>query len=107
MNPYNGIWGVQYTEPDLYFNKLISIYSFIVKNHPLNEVALAMNFDYDVQVNVFISEEEVIGGTSYFLPKDNTVLFGGAYSIDGKTLEEITGLSYEQWSKDWIKKYSD
>jgi len=108
MNPYNRIWAVQYTEPDLYFNKLISIYSFIVENHPLVEVLLAMGIDYDnydVQVNVFISEEEAIGGTSNLIPKDNSLLFGGAYSIDGKTLEEVTGLTYDQWTEAWRKKY--
>lgn len=32
---------------------------------------------------------------------------GGVYSIDGKTQEEITGLSYSEWLAQWTKKYAE
>lgn len=51
-----------------------------------------------------LSEGKVIGGNS--IPNTYEVLLGLAcYSLDGKTLEEVTGLSYQQWDENWKKKY--
>jgi hypothetical protein len=48
-----------------------------------------------------MTEGDVIGGYSY---PDADV--SGAYSsIDGKTLEEVTGLGYREWREKWEKKY--
>jgi hypothetical protein len=33
------------------------------------------------------------------------ILLGGVYSLEGTTLGEVTGLSYQQWSENWKKKY--
>ncbi|EHI99512.1 cell wall binding repeat-containing protein [Clostridium sp. DL-VIII] len=94
---YSEVWGVQRVEPDKYFGKQIIGYNFIVKNHPLEKI-------YNVNTNVYvlISDGQIIGGTSF--PDGDFV--GGCYSLDGKTLEEITGLSYEQWCDNWKKKYA-
>jgi hypothetical protein len=69
-----------------------------VKNHPLEKI-------YNVNTNVYalVSDGQVIGGTSF--PDGDFV--GGCYSLDGKTLEEVTGLSYQEWCSEWAKKYAD
>jgi len=96
--PYKQMWGVQKVEPDKYFGKEITIYGFTVKNHPLEKI-------YNVKTNVYvlISDGQVIGGTSF--PDGDFV--GGCYTLDGKTLEEVTGLSCTQWAEEWEKKYEN
>jgi len=50
-----------------------------------------------------LSEGNVIGG--YSCPNDNVV--GACSSIDGKTLEEVTGLSFKEWQNNWKDKYGN
>lgn len=98
--PYQQSWGVQKVEPEKYFGKQITIFGFTVKNHPLEKTHKDSK---GANVYIMISEGNIIGGYSY--PNDQSV---GAYdSIDGKTLEEVNGLSYKQWCEDWKKKYGN
>lgn len=46
----------------------------------------------------------VIGG--YSVP-DIAGLLGAPYSLNGLTLEEVTGLSYQEWLRHWEMKYGD
>lgn len=48
-------------------------------------------------------EGNIIGGYSY--PNDGSI--GSIRSIDGKTLKEVTGLSFQQWQDKWKRKYSN
>ena len=86
--PYQQMWAVQKVEPDKYFGKEINIYCFTVEKHPLEKI-------YTVKTNVYImlSDGKVVGGYSF----PNEKLVCSVYSLDGKTLEEVTGLSYQQW----------
>ncbi|MDQ0192302.1 hypothetical protein [Paenibacillus wynnii] len=97
--PFQQAWGVQQAEPDLYFGKKVIIYGFTVSDHPLDEI-------YHAKTNVYVmlSEGKVIGGYSF---PDVEGMAGSYYSVDGKTLEEVTGLSYSEWSEKWGKKYGD
>jgi hypothetical protein len=96
--PYQQSWGVQKIEPDKYFGKEITVYGFTVSNHPLKKI-------YKINTIVFImlAEGKVIGG--YAFPDAEMV--GAYYSLDGKTLEELTGLSFKDWSENWSKKYAN
>lgn len=99
--PYQQMWAVQKEEPDQYFGKEITIYCFTVKNHPLQKKD--SNAKNGVNVYIMLTDSKVIGGYSY--PNVNVV---GAYSsLDGRTLEEVTGLSFQQWSEEWKKKYGN
>lgn len=99
--PYQQSWGVQTVEPDKYFGKEITVYGFTVKNHPMQKED--KNAKYGVNVYVMLSERNVIGGYSY----PNADVVGAFSSLDGKTLEEVTGLSFQQWQENWKKKYGD
>jgi hypothetical protein len=100
--PYQQVWGLQKVEPDKYFGKEIVVYGFAVKNHPLQ--SRDEHAKNGVKLFIMLSEGKVIGGSS--LPDTGEVLLGGScYSLDGKTLEEVTGLSFTQWSESWKKKY--
>jgi hypothetical protein len=102
--PYQQVWSVQNVEPDKYFGKEIIIYGFSVKNHPLqakDEYAKS-----GVKLYIMLSEGKVIGGSSS--PDTGEVLIGGTcYSLEGKTLEEVTGLSFSEWGENWKKKYGN
>jgi hypothetical protein len=97
--PYRQMWGVQTEEPDKYFGREIVIYGFTVKDHPLQK--RDRNAENGVNVYIMMSEGNVIGGYSY----PNADVSGAYSSIDGKTLEEVTGLSYREWCEQWEKKY--
>lgn len=96
---YQQIWGVQKEEPDKYFGKEITVYGFIVKQHPLEKI-----YNTETNVSVIVCEGKVIGGTS-FPVQGEEVLYGAPYSLEGKTMEEVTGSSYQEWSETWEKKY--
>ena len=99
--PYQQAWGVQAVEPDKYFRKEIVIYGFTVKNHPLQK--RDKNAKDGVNVYIMLSDGNVIGGYSY----PNAEVVGAYSSLDGKTLEEVTGLSFQQWQDNWKKKYGN
>ena len=100
--PYQQMWALQKVEPDKYFGKEITIYCFTVKNHPLEKT-------YKVKTNVYImiSDGKVIGGYSFPVADSDVAMNGSLYSLDGKTLEEVTGLSYQNWRENWKKKYGN
>ncbi|WP_166239808.1 hypothetical protein [Paenibacillus turpanensis] len=97
--PYQQSWSVQSVAPDPYFGSVIDIYRFVVSSHPLEK-----QYDSNVNVYIMISKGNVIGGYSF---PNVDGLAGSAYSLDGKTLEEITGMTFAEWSKEWKKKYGE
>lgn len=99
--PYLQSWGVQAVDPEKYFGKVISVYLFTVKNHPLEE-----KYKRETDVSVMICEGKVIGGTS-FPVQEKELLMGAPYSLDGKTLEEVTRMTYQEWLENWKIKYSN
>lgn len=96
--PYIQIWGLQENDPENYFGKEISTYAFTVSGHPLDK-----QYNTHTRVTIMMVDGEVVGGTS--LP--DVDVKGGPYDLDGRTLEEITGLSYAEWSVEWARKYND
>ncbi|MEK3725267.1 hypothetical protein [Paenibacillus sp. FSL H8-0034] len=98
--PYQQAWGVQKLDPDPYFGKTITVYGFTVANHPLEKI-----YHSNTKVSIMLCEGKVIGGTSF--PDDHGAMMraGAPYSIDGKTLEEVTGITFIEWMANWKKKY--
>jgi hypothetical protein len=94
-------WAVQQTAPEAYYGKSISLYRFVVKDHPLASASYP-----DTNITVMMCEGRVIGGTSFPAVKEgDPILMGAPSSLDGRTLEEVTGLTYVQWLKQWEAKY--
>jgi len=98
--PYMQYWGVQKVNPLNYTNKTIQTYRFIVTNHPLD--TLIGNSKKQTIVFIMLGDNRVIGG--YSIPDNSSV--GSVYSIDGKTIEQLTGMQFIDWTSQWIKKYS-
>lgn len=97
--PYRQTWGVQKAQPDAFFGKRITIYGFTVSNHPLEQKVKSKT-----NVYIMLCEGRVIGGYSF---PDIAGLLGAPYSLNGLTLEEVTGLSYQEWLRHWEMKYGD
>lgn len=98
--PYSNIWGLQKIEVQPYFSKNIDIYSYVVNNHKLYTLG-DMN---ETLVWLIVCENVIVGG--YSLPNNSETLYGGVYSIDGLTLEEVTGMDFPTWQKEWQRKYN-
>lgn len=96
---YRQIWGVQASEPERYFGRDISVYGFVVANHPLEK-----QYNVKTRLYIMLADGKVIGGYSF---PDIEGLVGSVYSSDGKTLEEMTGLTYTEWREEWGRKYHD
>lgn len=101
QQPYSHIFGVQEDiNIEKYHNKTIDIYLYTVKGHPLDDKGDMGK----TEVFLIVNKEKIIGG--YSIPINTMPLLGSVYSIDGKSLEEVTGLDYSTWLKEWEKKYN-
>ncbi len=99
INTYNWIWGLQTLEPQDYFGKTIDVYSYIANNHKLD----GYGDIGETQLWLLICEGKIIGGYSF--PDNSEQLYGGVYSLEGITLEEVSGITFQEWSKKWMEKY--
>ncbi|NBG87862.1 hypothetical protein [Isachenkonia alkalipeptolytica] len=98
---YALIWGIQKIDADRYIGKTVETYEFLVENHPLLlEVAEDVG---RVRVWVLFCEDEVLGG--YTFPDYDEPHYGGVYSLEGETLEEVTEMRFQAWRKNWEQKY--
>lgn len=93
-------WGLQ--DPDLDLIKLLGktvyVEKFVVTNHPISTA--------NVDVIVFVIDNKPIGGISNESPNNNVIQLGGGYSIDGKTIEEVHDMNFDEWQTYWMDKYS-
>jgi len=105
--PGGMIWGVQQADPAEYIGKTIVSYGFLVSQHPLEKTLKTIDpKDYVIRVDVLVADGHVIGGTSFPVPRDGkNGLAGAPYSLDGRTLEEVTGKRYGEWSDEWFSRF--
>ncbi|USB32947.1 hypothetical protein [Paenibacillus sp. YPG26] len=94
------IWSVQSEPPENYWGREITTYGFVVENHPLSK-----KLQLPVEVNMMMTDGRVIGGYSF--PHSDEPLVGAVYSLEGKVLEELTGLTFAEWKSRWEEKYGD
>ncbi|ETT61218.1 hypothetical protein BSK66_23620 [Paenibacillus odorifer] len=99
--PYIQYWSVQSVDPIDYIGKEITTSKLIVKNHPLDNEK--DNTKKQTLIFLLEADDEVIGGYSF--PDFDELHMGWVYTIDGKTLEELTGEAFPNWSKEWNLKY--
>lgn len=99
---YSNIWGLQMLNVKSYMGKMVDVYGVTVKGHPLDKER--DNNKHQTKLWIMLVDNAVIGGYSF--PDYDEIHYGGVYSIDGKTLEEVTGLSFQEWSDRWKKDYN-
>lgn len=106
--PSNAILlGLEQDDPAFYTEKKIWIERYEAFNHPLENVYRTImgeiNENVHVYVHLLIVDQNVIGSYSYFDEEGQPQRFGGIYNIEGKTIEEITGMSYIEWIEEYRK----
>lgn len=107
--PYRSVWAVQEVKPEAYWGQTVAAHSFVVSDHPLEQTyaSLFASRNYETVVTVLSVDGLAIGGVSSPVDKDGALMLGGTYSLDGRTLEEMTGGSYEEWLAEWQAVYGD
>lgn len=102
--PYNLYWGLQQEDPTPYIGEKVAIEKFIIRNHPLDTWGSGgVNSKGRTEAYVYIVGNRVVGGTSY--PVIDTFMAGGYWSLHGRTLEELTGVPFQEWRERWDETY--
>ncbi|WP_139367602.1 hypothetical protein [Bacillus alkalicellulosilyticus] len=98
-------WAAQSISPDDYINETITVHSFSVKNHPLEDIYDTIENPVEgVYVEVFVWNHDVIGGVSSPIAKE--MYRGGYHQLDNMpSLMEIEGIDYPTWHSEWEAKY--
>lgn len=99
--PYMQYWSKLKVEPTDYIGQTIRTVVFTVTNHPLDE--MEGNSRHQTFVSIMLSEGKVIGGYSW--PDYDEPHVGSVYNLQGKTQEEMTDMTFAEWSKNWNQKY--
>ncbi|MFB9326773.1 hypothetical protein ACFFSY_12680 [Paenibacillus aurantiacus] len=85
-------WGLQNVDPSAYFGQTIAIERYAATGSAIREGK--------VSVSVFMAGNKPVGGF-VTVPGEE----GINYSLEGKTLEEVSGKSYEAWKQEWLARY--
>ena len=98
---YSLVWGIQDLNAEEYIGKFVETYEFLAEDHPL----LRELDDKASRIKLWVLsvEGEIIGG--YTFPDYHELHFGGVYSLEGETLEEVTEMRFQAWRKGWEEKY--
>lgn len=94
-------WEVQEFDLSKYEGKTINYHIYRVKNHPVD---LTTELAESTELYLGVIDGEYVGGYSIPYKKGETFL-GGFSSIEGKSLEELTGLTYPEWFQKWSETY--
>lgn len=94
-------WEVQEFALSKYEGKNVDYHIFRVKNHPIDQQQPGVKL---TEIRLGVIDGEIIGGFTSPYKKDELFL-GGPTAIDGRTLEELTGMTYIQWANQWSEEY--
>jgi len=95
------IWAVQYPEPDHYLGKEISIYSYIIRNHPLDDKSPIKNLF--IRNDLWKYNHWRIFKSVLRRKDISLVPIGGVYSLEGKNLKKLKILILIGGEKDLLK----
>lgn len=103
--PYMDEWMLQTVDPAMFVGHRIRVLRYVVVNHPLDSYKYRDRSGRLITagktvVNVFMVDGSPVGGTALPLV-DDAAWMGGAYSIDGKTIEEVHPDEYVDWGQ-WL-----
>ena len=106
---YMQLCAVQDDNPEAYLDREIVTYGFIIDHHPLEQryAAIYEENEYETYVMIMIVDGKVIGGGSVAksMKIPDLVIAGGYSAVDGRTMEEVSGMEYAEWFADWKAKY--
>ncbi|MDQ0913859.1 hypothetical protein [Paenibacillus sp. V4I5] len=110
--PYSHYWGLQSEYPSKYLSKEVKVQKLTVTNHPLDNWKSTSTKSENIikskgktNVWVYIVDNQAVGGHSY--PHIDQQMYGGVWSLDGKTLEGVHSISFKDWSEQWKEKFGN
>ncbi|KZE52304.1 hypothetical protein AV540_10575 [Brevibacillus parabrevis] len=98
--PDMAVWSVMQVDPLLYIGKQIDVHKIMVTGHPLDDYPESLG---KTSLALYFCQGRFVGGTSF--PATSEALFGSPYSLDGKTLEELSGEDFQTWRTNWEQRY--
>ncbi len=95
-------WDVQNLDIEKFEGKTITYHIYRVKNHPVEKNTEGAQA---TEIAIGTIDNEIVAG--YSLPYlEGEIFLGGVSSLTGETLEQVTGLSYEEWVTQWENEYN-
>ncbi|MBH5319056.1 hypothetical protein I6N90_14715 [Paenibacillus sp. GSMTC-2017] len=91
-------WGLlEGVDPAVYIGKTIEVERYTATG--------SLAIEGEAIITVFLSDGKSIGGFETVLVKSSNNDAEGMFSLDGKTLQEVSGKSFEAWQRDWLERY--
>ena len=94
-------WEIQEFDISNYEGKTIEYHIFRVSGHPVEK---SVNNAESTEIRLGVIDDVIVGGFSSPYKKGETYL-GGPATIDGRSLEQLTDMTYEEWFNSWSEKY--
>ncbi|WP_313121075.1 hypothetical protein [Proteiniclasticum ruminis] len=94
-------WEIQEFDISNYEGKTIDYHIFRVAGHPIEK---SVNNAESTEIRLGVIDDVIVGGFSSPYKKGETYL-GGPATIDGRSLEQLTDMTYIEWFNSWRDKY--
>lgn len=94
-------WEIQEFDISNYEGKTIEYHIFRVSGHPVEK---SVTNAASTEIRLGVIDDVIVGGFSSPYKKGETYL-GGPATTDGRSLEQLTDMTYEEWFNSWSKKY--
>lgn len=94
-------WEIQEFDISNYEGKNIEYHIFRVSGHPVEK---SVTNAESTEIRLGVIDDVIVGGLSSPYKKGETYL-GGPATIDGRNLEQLTDMTYEEWFNSWSEKY--
>lgn len=94
-------WEMQEFDISNYEGKTIDYHIFRVAGHPIEK---SVDNAESTEIRLGVIDDVIVGGFSSPYKKGE-VFLGGIATIDGRSLEQLTDMTYLEWFKSWSDKY--
>lgn len=94
-------WEMQEFDISNYEGKTIDYHIFRVAGHPIEK---SVDNAESTEIRLGVIDDVIVGGFSSPYKKGE-IFLGGIATIDGRSLEQLTDMTYLEWFKSWSDKY--
>ncbi len=94
-------WEMQEFDISNYEGKTIDYHIFRVAGHPIEK---SVDNAESAEIRLGVIDDVIVGGFSSPYKKGE-IFLGGIATIDGRSLEQLTDMTYLEWFKFWSDKY--
>lgn len=94
-------WEMQEFDISNYEGKTIDYHIFRVAGHPIEK---SVDNAESTEIRLGVIDDVIVGGFSSPYKKGE-IFLGGIATIDGRSLEQLTDMTYLEWFNSWSDKY--